>query len=342
MLRTFIVFALFIVPCTIAADTAFTVVGARAGGLGGAFTAVADDSTAFYWNPAGVAQRPFVRVGFFGGGAFQDWGELVNRLRTELPGDGSELDADRVWGVSTAFTVLGVAVSRFTHTSSTLEDVSVRSRGLQTWDIAASFVHSLPPDDLIIGGNLRYIRGTAYSDITPAAEIPPNERNVQDLMDRAVGSLGRTETEPGVDLGVLYQPVDWIRLGLSARNLNRPTFHTENGEAIYLERHGRAGVAFFLPRDVLVAVDVDISRHDTPVVDGGWREIAAGVEKSWAERRFVLRGGIRAELSDGGARRLGFSAGAGVNISGVVVELTALTSSGRRLGGVWLGVAFSR
>jgi hypothetical protein len=342
MLRTFIVFALCLVPFHAAADTAFTVVGARANGLGGAFTAVADDSTAFYWNPAGVARPPFVRLGLFGGDAFQDWGEMVNRLRSEVPGDGSELDADRVWGVSTAFTMLGVSVSRLTHTSSILEGASVRARGLQTWDIAASFVHSLPPDDLVIGGNLRYVRGTAYSDITPAAEIPPNERNVRDLVDRAVGSPGRTEAEPGVDVGILYQPFDWIRLGLSARNLNRPTFHTENGEAICLERHSRAGVALFLQPDVLVAVDVDISRRDTPVVEGDWREIAAGVEKAWGERRFVLRGGIRAELSDGGPRRPGFSVGAGVNLARIVVELAAVTSSERKLGGVWFGVSFSR
>lgn len=342
MLRTLIVFAQFLVPFAAAADTAFTVVGARANGLGGAFTAVADDSTAFYWNPAGVARRPFVRLGFFGGDAFRDWGEMVNRLRSEVPGDDSRLDPDRGWGVSTAFTVLGVAVSRFTHTSSVLEGVSVRSRGLQTWDVAASFVHSLPPDDLVIGGNLRYIRGTAYSNIEPAAEIPPNDRNVRDLMDRAVASPGRTEAEPGVDLGILYQPADWIRLGVSARNLNRPTFHTENGEAIYLERHGRAGVALFLPRDFLVAADVDISSRETSVLDGGWREISTGVEKSWAEQRFFLRGGIRAELSEGGARRPGFSAGAGVNLAGAVLELAAVTSSGRKLGGVWFGVSYSR
>lgn len=33
-----------------------TVAGARAQGMGGAFTAVADDSTALYWNPAGLSQ----------------------------------------------------------------------------------------------------------------------------------------------------------------------------------------------------------------------------------------------------------------------------------------------
>ncbi len=35
-------------------------VGVRAAGMGGAFTAVADDATATYWNPAGLATGPFV------------------------------------------------------------------------------------------------------------------------------------------------------------------------------------------------------------------------------------------------------------------------------------------
>ncbi len=37
-------------------------VGVRAAGMGGAFTAVADDGTAAYWNPAGLASGAFVGV----------------------------------------------------------------------------------------------------------------------------------------------------------------------------------------------------------------------------------------------------------------------------------------
>src|SRR5581483_6616329 len=33
-------------------------VGARAVGMGGAFTSIADDATSLYWNPAGLAQIP--------------------------------------------------------------------------------------------------------------------------------------------------------------------------------------------------------------------------------------------------------------------------------------------
>src|SRR6478672_1205265 len=36
------------------------VIGIRAQGMGGAFTAVADDATAWWWNPAGLAAGPFL------------------------------------------------------------------------------------------------------------------------------------------------------------------------------------------------------------------------------------------------------------------------------------------
>ena len=37
-------------------------VGARAVGMGGAFTAVADDATAIWWNPAGMVYLPYHEV----------------------------------------------------------------------------------------------------------------------------------------------------------------------------------------------------------------------------------------------------------------------------------------
>src|SRR5262249_48359781 len=37
-------------------------IGIRAQGMGGAFTAVADDATATWWNPAGLAAGPYANV----------------------------------------------------------------------------------------------------------------------------------------------------------------------------------------------------------------------------------------------------------------------------------------
>jgi hypothetical protein len=65
-----------------------TGVGARALAMGGAFVAVADDATAAYWNPAGLAQLGSREFTLMHAG---QWGNVVKRdfLNAALPGDES-------------------------------------------------------------------------------------------------------------------------------------------------------------------------------------------------------------------------------------------------------------
>src|SRR4051812_49468639 len=58
-------FSLFLVPCLLllpasARAQAIEIAGSRAAGMGGAFVAVASDSSATWWNPAGLAAGPFL------------------------------------------------------------------------------------------------------------------------------------------------------------------------------------------------------------------------------------------------------------------------------------------
>src|SRR6187399_1330275 len=53
-MRIIAFFALVLVPALAGAQT-FGGIGVRAEGMGGAFVAVADDASAVYWNPAGIA-----------------------------------------------------------------------------------------------------------------------------------------------------------------------------------------------------------------------------------------------------------------------------------------------
>lgn len=345
MLRTAagLIFMAAVLPAgRAAADTAQMYLGARAIGLGGAYTALADDITAFYWNPAAVSRAPYVRAGVFWGEGFQDRDEMVHRLRSQMPGAGSSLTGDRAWGFATGLTVLGVAVARFTHTRSVLDGAVVRSQGLRTWEVAATLLQSLPPDELVVGINLRYIKAAAFSDAQAASSIPADERTRHDLVDRAVRGEGREESEPGLDLGVVYRPNRWLRLGLAARNLNRPTFHTESDEALSLEPHARVGVAIRIAPELVVAADADVTGREHPMEAGGWRELAMGVEKSWKDETWTVRAGWRSELTDAGLGRPGFSAGIGFSVGGLSLDVAGMTSTRRRLGVLWLGVAFSR
>ena len=66
--------------CTLAAGSAqaqvIETVGSRALGMGGAFVAVASDSSATWWNPAGIAAGPFVDIA---------WARSVTERPEELP-----------------------------------------------------------------------------------------------------------------------------------------------------------------------------------------------------------------------------------------------------------------
>ena len=48
-----------LMPAAATAQT-FETVGTRAAGMGGAFVAVADDASAVYWNPAGLASAAYL------------------------------------------------------------------------------------------------------------------------------------------------------------------------------------------------------------------------------------------------------------------------------------------
>src|SRR5215471_11149577 len=57
----FVVCSLALLPLTARAQSA-DAVGIRAQGMGGAFTAIADDATATWWNPAGLAAGAILNV----------------------------------------------------------------------------------------------------------------------------------------------------------------------------------------------------------------------------------------------------------------------------------------
>ena len=55
-------FLALIISLSLLAQSAFAIFAPRAMGMGGAFTAIADDAFAAYWNPAGLAINPGIEV----------------------------------------------------------------------------------------------------------------------------------------------------------------------------------------------------------------------------------------------------------------------------------------
>ena len=316
LIVTLAIICVMVSPVPAAGQSRVFHLGARAASMGGAFTGVADDATAFYWNPAGIAFGRFVSAGFYRG-------------RDEMDRSGLPLEA-RATGLSLGYTFMGVAFTQFRQTSA--------GERLDTFDLAVSILQSLPLDNLVLAGNIHYLRGESFGDDAAA---------------------GVSSDSWDVDLGVMYEPNDVVRAGLMVRQIRGARFRTATlGATLELPTLARVGVSFRLPRDALVAFDVDLSRQSVQafravqavqavqahkdVLDDTWREISVGFEKSFMDKRLSVRGGLRTEAGSELGSRPAFSVGGGAQVWVLELKAAYSGSGGRRDEAFWLGVTLAR
>jgi hypothetical protein len=260
--------------------------------MAGAYVGVADDATAVYWNPAGVATGTLVSV-VIGGGA-----QTVAR--------GAQLAADQqdtAAVVAISATALGIAYYRLgtygTRASdpavvspSSREEVRRSVQGISTSTIGVSLVQSLG-QFVVVGVTPKLMNGSS---------------------DGASGNAF------DADAGVMVA-INRIRLGLVARNLTTPSFTVGGGEEVALDREVRVGGAWGsgwtgITR-VIASVDGDLTSRPTPY--GDRRDVAAGLETWWMGQRLGLRGGAR--RSTIGEARAAFAAGISAGLSpGLLLE----------------------
>ena len=237
-------------------------VGTRASGMAGAFVAVADDATAVYWNPAGVATGSIVSV-VLDAGRFQLGASDPQSI-------GQKEDTSAI--VALSATAIGLAYYRTGTYGNGSDEPAVTSP--ESREEVRRSVHAISPST--VGVSL-----------------------VQSIGDHiVVGAtpkvmFGAGSTAFDVDAGVMAW-VSRFRVGVVARNLTTPEFDGD-GEAIELDREVRIGGAWGsgwtgISR-VIVSVDGDVLSRPAP--DGDRRDVAAGVETWWMNQRLGLRGGAR-------------------------------------------------
>jgi hypothetical protein len=251
-----IAFLALLFPALASAQT-FGGVGSRAEGMGGAFVAVADDSSAIYWNPAGLSWPT--------GSAFD-----AQFFAATGP--------DFFIGASVP--VLGLSYYRV-HQDTYLPTVSgsagrqnggsgeVQLRRLTTSNVGVSVLQSIV-NKLVIGSTLRLVSG-----------------GVDGLDGRITADL---------DLGAIFS-VGTVRLGLTGRNLRAPEFTGESGPvrmnrqvrvgAAYVPRSLSAGVH----GPFSVSFDADMTKTRTP--EGDARFAAIGGEYWVLQGRLAGRAGLQ-------------------------------------------------
>jgi len=294
-----LVSVLLFTPIKVSAQN-LEVLGSRALGMAGAFVAVADDATATYWNPAGLASGPFFDL-------------VLERQQGDALLDGRNEPLDRTTraagGTSLTFALgtppLGLSYYQIRATSlpsgptaqtdaseQTVTSGGATVRTLKTQHFGVTFVQSLTAN-ITLGTTLKIVRGTA-------AEAQITAATAEEALEAATELKGNSGTTIDLDAGALAVYGPW-RAGIVGRNLRRPGFElsTERGvDRLQLERQVRAGFAF-APRSrpagingpMTIALDLDLKRVDT--VFGARRELALGGERWWLAGRVGARAGVR-------------------------------------------------
>jgi len=323
-------------------------VGVRAQGMAGAFTAVADDASATWWNPAGLGA--WNSSGSAGGTYINVIIDLQNLREpsTERASNGNPVPAWRVGtgGISVGSPALGFSyyrlrISEIQPISSIAGPAGVRQdqgiaevylRSLVLHQFGATVGQSLG-EHLVVGATLKLVHGGLGAGTRSASGVS---------LDQASDLESHGETHAGVDVGAMAVAGE-LRAGLTIRNLTEPEFGSGQ-DAVVLKRHARGGLAWLSGAHgtfgtVTVSADADLTTQATAL--GDERRAAAGMEASTRDRRFTARGGVGA--STVGSRRTSFSAGLSAGIRrGTYVDVAATggADTARRGWGLALRVTF--
>ena len=255
-------------------------VGARALGMGGAFTAVADDATAPYWNPAGMVYLPYREV------IPQHQEKFGNLANHDYLGGVWPLGGPK--GRNAAF---GVGLVRFA-----VDDIPITPRpgalrpGIDFLDYGIDndpTTSDFGQDDAIwqrgerwsFGGSLKFVRQS----------IPDT------LFGQHVTSFGA-----GLDAGLMYMPSDAVTLGAVFHDLTTTYLAWSNGTHELIAPTLDTGAAFtFHPADrhaLTWAVDLawgfERRSFDAELSLGGqtW-DVRTGLEY-WYHSLLALRTGV--------------------------------------------------
>lgn len=274
------------------AQTSFEVVGSRALGMGGAFIAVADDPSAVFWNPAGLASgQP--------AGATIEWVRFRFGDQDATPSAGPYRRSAKF--VSLGTWPIGLSYANYDEAGLVLgADGTLGAQRFSTKQYGATVLQTIV-EGVVIGTTLKYVRGTV-------ATGPALEATVGDALDAGADRDGLSSGAFDLDAGVMFDG-RVFRLGWTMRNLRSPRFEGPAGTAIELKRLSRVGLSI-LPADGLIfALDLDVNTAD--LLTGPQRMLAMGAEYVFSPR-FAVRGGARRNLE--GARTTMGSVGASIAI----------------------------
>jgi hypothetical protein len=338
-----------------AGATPFGFIGGRQLGMGGAGVSSTYDAQAIYWNPAGLALQDGLDIRLSGTvraavnntldqaiskvkGAINS-GDLSQETIDEINARLNSLDANANGGTNggggifAKYTWDDNAVGlgfydEFNGTASLpVRDAAtailigrlfngsiVSLNGLEGRQIAVSYARSLFDKTLTLGVTASAIEGVVYADRSFIQEGHTGLEFVKDY------DVSRSAWNAAVDAGMTWTPVDWLRVAMVGKDLNRPTFNVLNEQDLKIDGtppnlppdilarireklaaaaprfelapQGRASASAFPMDGMTLSTDVDVTPNPTFVKGADSQILSLGGEQLFLDQMLAARIGM--------------------------------------------------
>ena len=275
-------------------------VGARATAMGGAFGAVAEDASALYWNPAGVARTGLSEVYI----SHTEW-----LVETDFNWAGMVIALDRNNAVGVHFTQLNYGEDIVT----TIEDPMGTGDRWSAMDIAAGITYARNLTDFFsIGGSVKYINQRIWNESASAIGFDIGLLFITGFNDMKLGvSISNFGTEmkmDGKDLSIIHD------LDPNSYGSNDKIPARLETDSFVLPLLFRVGLSMDLIRSgqnrLLTSVEASYPNDEEPFM-------STGLEYTWNDF-LSIRGGYRSLFMPDPVETWTIGGGIKVNLSGSV------------------------
>ncbi len=188
--------------------------------------------------------------------------------------------------------IVNTVVQATTSTGSILDNESgVKFQGAMIQELSLGYGQPIG-DWLAIGVAVKGMHAyTSYSNYV-LRELTEVDNVLNDFEENNDSSFNF-----GVDAGVLLTPTDWLAVGVTGKNLNRPAFDKKPSGHFVLDPSARAGVAVFPASWLMFAADIDLFRNHNEFLPGYRSQmVGGGVEVDLS--LVALRAGISKNIAE--------------------------------------------
>lgn len=264
--------------------------GVRALGMGGAFVAVADDATATYWNPAGLAT-----------------GVIVSAVAERTQTTGGQPDGSGTF-VGLALPPLGVSYYRI---RSPRVLPSGAAASLVTQQVGATLVQSIG-EVLDVAGTIKYVHGSAGAG-TGNDTVDADLGALAHVGQFRAGLVIRNLREPSFDAPAQPDALTLdrqVRAGVAWQFAQAPTTLscdvdlTRTNTGLEVRRHLAVGAEHLLTPRLAVRGGFRLNTVDD-ARPAGSAGVSVAVRSIWVDAQ-VTRGGQLADRTWGISARMGF------------------------------------